>query len=65
MAPSSPDIRSIPIDRIPILNPRVRSKRIFAELVISIAPLGLKKPITVSERADGSGYDLGLRTRAS
>jgi ParB family chromosome partitioning protein len=48
----------IPISAIAVLNPRVRNKKIFNELVTSIAHLGLKKPITVSTRSDQSGYDL-------
>jgi ParB family chromosome partitioning protein len=48
----------IPITGITVLNPRVRNKKIFNELVTSIAHLGLKKPITVSARSDKSGYDL-------
>lgn len=51
-------VRNIPISDITVLNPRVRNKKIFQELVASIAHLGLKKPITVSARPDGSGYDL-------
>lgn len=58
MSEKMPEIRSIAIDKISILNPRARNKKIFAELVTSIAHLGLKKPITVSQRADGSGFDL-------
>lgn len=50
-------IRSIPIASITVLNPRSRNRKIFQELVTSIANLGLKKPITVSARDDG-GYDL-------
>src|SRR6476620_2017519 len=55
-APS--EVRTIRIDAITVLNPRSRNRRIFQELVTSIAHLGLKKPITVAERPDGSGYDL-------
>ncbi|WP_424628842.1 plasmid partitioning protein RepB C-terminal domain-containing protein [Bradyrhizobium sp. SYSU BS000235] len=51
-------IRSIPIDLITVLNPRARNKRVFSELVSSIAHLGLKKPITVSERDGGTAFDL-------
>lgn len=58
MTPTGSDIRMIPINAITILNPRVRNKKIFNELVTSIAHLGLKKPITVSVRPDQSGYDL-------
>jgi ParB family chromosome partitioning protein len=58
MSDHAPDIRSIAIAEITVLNPRSRNKRVFQELVTSIANLGLKKPITVSQRQDGSGYDL-------
>jgi ParB family chromosome partitioning protein len=58
MTEASPQIHMVPVDAIAVLNPRVRNKRVFNELVISIAHLGLKKPITVSLRGDGSGYDL-------
>lgn len=58
MNPKTAAIRMIPINAIAILNPRTRNKRIFQELVTSIAHLGLKKPITVAERPDESGYDL-------
>ncbi|QYC11493.1 plasmid partitioning protein RepB C-terminal domain-containing protein [Brevundimonas nasdae] len=51
------DVRSIPVAEITVLNPRSRNKKVFQELVASIANLGLKRPITVSARADG-GYDL-------
>ena len=52
------DVRMIPIDQITVLNPRSRNKRIFTELVTSIQQLGLKKPITVAQRAGQIGYDL-------
>jgi ParB family transcriptional regulator, chromosome partitioning protein len=58
MIPAIDEVRSIPVASITILNPRVRSKRVFSELVASIASVGLKKPITVRARPDGSGYDL-------
>jgi ParB family transcriptional regulator, chromosome partitioning protein len=58
MTEAAPNIRNVPIDQITILNPRARNKKIFQELVTSIAHIGLKKPITVSARADGSGFDL-------
>lgn len=40
MTEPAPEIRSIPVDLITVLNPRVRNKRIFQELVNSIAHLG-------------------------
>lgn len=55
------DIRSIRIDRIRIANPRVRNRKIFAGIVESIATVGLKRPITVTETGpdqDGAKYDL-------
>jgi len=58
MTDSISQINMVPIDAITVLNPRVRNKRVFNELVTSIEHLGLKKPITVSLRGDGSGYDL-------
>jgi ParB family chromosome partitioning protein len=42
MTEPTPEIRSVQIDLITILNPRVRNKRIFQELVNSIAHLGLR-----------------------
>jgi ParB family chromosome partitioning protein len=41
----------IPTDRIRILNPRVRNRRNFEEMVENIAKIGLKRPITVAQRA--------------
>lgn len=51
-------IRLIPVNDITVLNPRARNKRVFQELVTSIEHLGLKKPITVSQRPGRSRYDL-------
>jgi ParB family chromosome partitioning protein len=53
----APDVEMIPVSEITVLNPRARNKRVFQELVTSIANLGLKRPITVSRRPDGR-YDL-------
>lgn len=41
-------IKMIPIDRINILNPRVRNKKIFDEITHNIVQVGLKRPITVT-----------------
>ena len=54
-------VKTIPIDQIRFLNPRVRNRRNFQEIVQSIANVGLKRPITVSPRkseADSASYDL-------
>src|ERR1700758_964872 len=58
MIEKSQEIRKIAISAITVLNPRARNKRVFNELVTSIAHLGLKKPITVSRRRSAAGYDL-------
>ena len=58
MTEAPKQIHMVPVDAITVLNPRVRNKSVFDELVTSIAHLGLKKPITVSVKGDGSGYDL-------
>jgi ParB family chromosome partitioning protein len=54
------EVEVIPIERITVINPRVRNKKIFEEIISNIAELGLKKPITVTCRhdADGPRYDL-------
>ncbi|MXO70257.1 plasmid partitioning protein RepB C-terminal domain-containing protein [Alteraurantiacibacter buctensis] len=53
-------VEMIPIDKIKVLNPRVRNQRNFKEIVDNIAKIGLKKPITVTRRAEpgGPSYDL-------
>jgi hypothetical protein len=53
-------VEMIPVDRITVINPRVRNKKIFKEIISNIGELGLKKPITVTRRADADGprYDL-------
>lgn len=61
MTKSKPtDAVLIPIDRINVLNPRARSRKVFQEIIESIAVLGLKRPITVTRcrAADGPRYDL-------
>src|SRR6267142_5289050 len=58
MSTSGSDVQMIPVGAITVLNPRSRNKRVFQDLVTSISHLGLKKPITVAERRDRSGYDL-------
>ena len=42
-APVPDSIRMIPINRIDIVNPRVRNRKVFLELVESIATVGLKR----------------------
>jgi ParB family transcriptional regulator, chromosome partitioning protein len=51
-------VRLIPVSEVAVLNPRVRNKRVFGELVASVASVGLKKPITVRSRPGTTSYDL-------
>lgn len=57
MSASRREIRMISVGAITVLNPRSRNKKIFQELVNSIATLGLKKPITVSQ-SGANAYSL-------
>jgi len=55
-----PAVEMIPVDLISVVNPRVRNKKVFREIVSNIAELGIKKPITVArhKHPDGPRYDL-------
>lgn len=50
----------IPLDRITVVNPRLRNKRVFRDIVENIAKIGLKRPITVTRPVEANGpfYDL-------
>jgi ParB family chromosome partitioning protein len=50
-------IALVPIDRIAVLNPRGRSRRVHREVIDSIEAVGLKRPITVSRRRTADGVD--------
>ena len=56
------EIQIIPIDKIRVVNPRVRDMKKFAKVVESIRNVGLKKPIRVTPRSrsgtDDPAYDL-------
>jgi ParB family chromosome partitioning protein len=51
-------VQLIPIGEISVINSRSRSRAKFLEIVESISKVGLKKPITISRREGGGGYDL-------
>lgn len=53
-------VELVPVDRITVVNPRVRNQKVFKEIVANIAQIGLKKPITVTRHntPDGPRYDL-------
>jgi len=58
---NSQKIHEIEISRINIFNPRVRSKKVFAEIVENIKQVGLKRPITISpskSKSSNKDYDL-------
>ena len=46
-------VEMIPVDQIAVINPRIRSRKIFRQIVDSISKVGLKKPITVSRHDNG------------
>lgn len=56
MTDTPESVTLVPIDRIEVLNSRDRNMKVFEEIVENIRSIGLKKPITVTERegADGS-----------
>ena len=53
-------IEIISVGAIDVVNPRARNRRIFKEIVTSVAELGLKRPITVKRKpSEGEPrYDL-------
>ncbi len=53
-------VEMIPVEQVTVVNPRVRNRRNFKEIVDNIAKIGLKKPITVARRSEAGGpfYDL-------
>lgn len=54
--PVTPDsVSLVPIDRIEVLNSRERNSKVFEEIVENIRTVGLKKPITVTERVGEDG----------
>lgn len=48
-------VEMIPIEKIQVLNPRVRNRRQHREIVDNIDAIGLKRPITVSARKSPDG----------
>jgi len=56
---NSPEVKMIPIENIRVINPRVRNRKKFSDIIANISKLGLKKPITVCKRTGKNGqYDL-------
>ena len=56
MNPNTPEnVTMVPIGSIEVLNSRDRNMKVFEEIVESIRLIGLKKPITVTQRTDAKG----------
>jgi ParB family transcriptional regulator, chromosome partitioning protein len=53
-------VQLVPIDKITVINPRKRNRKVFEGIVRSISQLGLKRPITVIRKssAHGESFDL-------
>ncbi|HET7086995.1 MAG TPA: plasmid partitioning protein RepB C-terminal domain-containing protein [Rhizomicrobium sp.] len=54
------EVRLIPLDHIKVTNPRARNRKVFKDITANIAEIGLKRPITVTQRdtPQGPRYDL-------
>lgn len=50
-------LKSIAVDRIDVLNPRDRNKRVYEDIVSNIKKVGLKKPVTVTPRISPDGAE--------
>jgi ParB family chromosome partitioning protein len=50
-------LKTIPIDRIEVINPRERNKRVYEDIVGNIQKVGLKKPVTVTPRSGEDGAE--------
>jgi len=55
MTDTPESVTLVPIDRIEVLNSRDRNMKVFEEIVENIRSIGLKKPITVTEREGADG----------
>ncbi len=56
MMTDTPDsVTMVPIERVEVLNSRDRNMKVFEEIVENIRTIGLKKPITVTERDGADG----------
>lgn len=57
---STSRVEQIPLDKITVINPRARNRKVFESIVKNIGQLGLKRPITVIRKPgpDGNAFDL-------
>ena len=56
------EVLMIPVKAVRIVNPRVRDKRKFEQIVESVSRLGLKRPITVTAAPPGPAARSKART---
>lgn len=55
------EVKLIPIDRIHILNPRVRNQKMFYDIAMNMTHVGMKRPVTVTpcqSKTPDKDYDL-------
>ena len=55
LPPTPETVTLVPVNRIEVLNSRERNGKIFNEIVENIRAIGLKKPITVTQRPNSDG----------
>src|SRR5476649_1956225 len=57
---SASRVEQVPLDKITVINPRARNRKVFDGIVKNIGQLGLKRPITVIRKSgpDGDTFDL-------
>lgn len=60
MKRSAAKIAQIPLEKITITNPRARNRKAFDGIVKNIKTIGLKRPITVIRKHNGSGDHFDL-----
>jgi len=53
-------IEQVPLDKITVINPRERNRKVFEGIIKNIRQVGLKRPITVIRKSgeDGDRFDL-------
>ncbi len=57
---SADSIVRVPLEKITVINPRARNRKAFEGIVKNIGKLGLKRPITVIRKQNGSGDHFDL-----
>jgi ParB family chromosome partitioning protein len=57
---SASPVEQVPLDKITVVNPRARNRKVFEGIVKNIGQIGLKRPITVIRKSgpDGDRFDL-------